>query len=154
MAAEFHFFPLLPWELREMIWELAARPALPGAHLFRVYNADDSEHADPKNETSRHAYRGVSKPRLAAPRCLPRGVDFSPAAQADAPISWTLNNPSTYLIDSGLWTACKESLLVIEKELPSSSPTTKSIEPFRGRKLPEETPPLHSAGDGHVYSLR
>lgn len=33
-----------------------------------------------------------------------------------APISWTLNNPSTYLIDSGLWTACKESLLVIEKE--------------------------------------
>jgi hypothetical protein len=50
---------------------------------------------------------------------LPRGVGFDPAAQAAAPISWTLNNPSAYLIDSGLWTACKESLLVIEKEFQS-----------------------------------
>ena len=116
MAAEFHFFPLLPWEFREKIWKLAIRPALPGAHVFRVYAVNDSEHANPEHEASRNPCLWDSKSSLAAPRCLPRGCDFDPAAQAATPISWTLNNPSTYLIDSGLWTACKESLLVIEKE--------------------------------------
>ncbi|KAK3357541.1 hypothetical protein B0T25DRAFT_566805 [Lasiosphaeria hispida] len=60
--------------------------------------------------------RGSRNHVFAAPRCLPRGVDFGPAAQAAAPISWALNNPSTYPTDSGLWAACKESLLVIENE--------------------------------------
>ncbi|KAK5658359.1 hypothetical protein OQA88_2335 [Cercophora sp. LCS_1] len=30
--------------------------------------------------------------------------------------SWTQNNPSTYLIDTALWTACKESQRVLAKE--------------------------------------
>lgn len=85
--------------------------------MFRVYNANDSEHAGgPEHETPRDAFPRISKSRLAAPRCLPRGVDFNPDAQAAAPISWTLNNPSAYHFDSGLWTACKESLLVMENE--------------------------------------
>ncbi|KAK4447749.1 hypothetical protein QBC34DRAFT_302564 [Podospora aff. communis PSN243] len=106
MATEFHFFPLLPFELREMIWKLAIRPSLPGAHVFRVYNGNNSEHADPEHETTR---------------------DLRPAQ-----ISWTLNNPSVYLIDSGLWTACKESMLIIEKEFQR---------PVRRRKVwsPEDT---------------
>ncbi|KAK0744359.1 hypothetical protein B0T21DRAFT_357689 [Apiosordaria backusii] len=146
MAADFHFFPLLPWELREMIWKLAIRPALPGAHVFRVYNANDSEHNGPEHETSRDDYPWISKSRLAAPRCLPRGVDFDPAAQAAAPISWTLNNPSTYLIDSGLWAACKESLLVIENEFQNPARRQKvwslsEVESFRKKRgrftLPE-----------------
>ena len=116
MAAEFHFFPFLPWELRNQIWKLAIRPALPGAHVFRFSDAGASEQDGPDHESSDDDNSYISKSRLAAPQCLPKGVDFSPAAQAAAPISWTLNNPSTYLIDSGLWTACKESLLVIEKE--------------------------------------
>jgi hypothetical protein len=120
MAAEFHFFPFLPWELRNQIWKLAIRPALPGAHVFRVSNTNASEQNGPDHETSDDDSLLISSStsisRLAAPQCLPKGVDFSPAAQAAAPISWALNNPSTYLIDSGLWTACKESLLVIEKE--------------------------------------
>ncbi|KAK4164697.1 hypothetical protein QBC43DRAFT_352792, partial [Cladorrhinum sp. PSN259] len=116
MTGEFHFFPLLPWELREKIWKLAIRPALPGVHVFRVYDAKDSEQSNPEHEASCSNNLRYATSRLAAPRCLPRGVGFDPAAQAAAPISWTINNPSTYLIDSGLWTACKQSLLVIEKE--------------------------------------
>ncbi|KAK0749331.1 hypothetical protein B0T18DRAFT_460310 [Schizothecium vesticola] len=116
MAAGFHFFPLLPWELRNQIWKLAIRPALPGAHVFRVPNANASEQNGPEHETADDDYSCISTSHPAAPQCLPKSVDFSPASQAAAPISWTLNNPSTYLIDSGLWTACKESLLVIEKE--------------------------------------
>jgi hypothetical protein len=41
----------------------------------------------------------------AAPQCLPQGVDFTPSARRSAPISWTKNSPSAYLIDSGLWRA-------------------------------------------------
>ncbi|KAK3364205.1 hypothetical protein B0T25DRAFT_529562 [Lasiosphaeria hispida] len=37
MPDTFHSFPLLPRELREMIWELAVRPAVPGAHIFSTY---------------------------------------------------------------------------------------------------------------------
>jgi len=36
MPDTFHLFPLLPPELREMIWELAVRPAVPGAHIFSI----------------------------------------------------------------------------------------------------------------------
>jgi hypothetical protein len=76
----------------------------------------------------------------------PRGVGFDPAAQAAAQISWTLNNPLAYLIDSGLWTACKESLLVIEKEFQSPAQrrevwSPEEVESFRKQRgrftLPE-----------------
>lgn len=117
MAIEFHLFSFLPWELRDQIWKLAIRPDLPGAHVFRVRNPNASKQDDPDHRTSDDDDANCgAKSLLAAPQCLPQGVDFTPAAQAAAPISWTLNNPSTYLIDSGLWTACKESLLVLEKE--------------------------------------
>jgi len=128
-----------------MIWKFAVRPTLPGAHVFRVYNSDDSKHADPQHETTRD-HRYISdhalfcwglQPRLAAPQCLPRRVGgFDPSTQAAAPISWTRNNPSAYLIDSGLWTACKESLVVIEQEFQSPARRRKAwshneVESFR-----------------------
>ncbi|KAK3321077.1 hypothetical protein B0T19DRAFT_487485 [Cercophora scortea] len=135
MAAEFHFFPLLPWELREMIRKLATRPSLPGAHFFSVCNADDSEHARLELKTYyRDWYFQLPPPRLAAPRCLPRGVDFSPAAAAAAPASLTLNNPSTYLIDSGLWTACKESLQNGALQKQKATTTTYAASDDSGRR--------------------
>ncbi|KAK0656668.1 hypothetical protein B0T16DRAFT_433563 [Cercophora newfieldiana] len=155
MATEFHFFPLLPFKLKEMIWKFAIRPTLPGAHVFS------------KHETTRD--RCVSdntlfcwelEPRLAAPRCLPRGVGFDPAAQAAAPISWTLNNPSAYLIDSGLWTACKESLLVIEKEFQNLARrrevwSPEEVESFRKQRgrfpLPETATYKVSDDSRHRY---
>jgi hypothetical protein len=144
MEAEFHFFPLLPWELREKIWKLVIRPTGPGANVFRVYNRKQSEpvmedeaFTDDFNDWGWH---------LAAPQCLPNGVDFSPAARRAAPISWTLNNPSTYLVDSGLWTACKESMLIIEQEFQTPARrqkqwTPSEVESFRAERgrftLPE-----------------
>ncbi|KAK4221118.1 hypothetical protein QBC38DRAFT_492684 [Podospora fimiseda] len=53
-TAEFHFFPLLSWELRDMIWKFAIWPALPGAHVFRVYNGMDFEQRNPEHEASRN----------------------------------------------------------------------------------------------------
>lgn len=44
---------------------------------------------------------------LAAPRCKPGSQDHS----------WTAPNPASYLIDSGLWTACNESRERIKKRL-------------------------------------
>ncbi|KAK4451560.1 hypothetical protein QBC34DRAFT_423557 [Podospora aff. communis PSN243] len=105
----------------------------------------DTEHVNPEHATSRP--RCLFKRlgwSIAAPRCLPRSIEFSPSGQAAAPISRTLNNPSAYLIDSGLWTACKESLEVIDKEFrkpawrlaSQRSPLTASqIESFRKSEL-------------------
>lgn len=142
MATEFHLFPFLPWELRDQIWKLAIRPDLPGAHIFRVSDADDHETSDDND-----SYR-CAKSLLAAPQCLPKSVDFTPAAPAAATISWTLNNPSTYLIDSGLWTACKESRLAIEQVSQARAQreglwSLKELAKFREKRgrfdLPETT---------------
>lgn len=162
MATEFHFFSFLPWELRDQIWKLAIRPDLPGAHVFRVRSTKASEQDDANHKTSDDDDSNCgAKSLLAAPQCLPQGVDFTPAAQAAAPISWTLNNPSTYLLDSGLWTACKESLLAIEKEFQVRSRRQKvwgvkelaSFHKERGRFTLPETATLAacSRGSGRRY---
>jgi len=39
MANEFHPFPRLPFELREMIWKQAILQDRPAAHIFRAYNS-------------------------------------------------------------------------------------------------------------------
>lgn len=44
---------------------------------------------------------------------------FTPDAQMAAHVSWTVNNPSVYLTDYGLRTACKESRFVIERVFQS-----------------------------------
>jgi len=40
------------------------------------------------------------------------------------------------------------------KRVPDPSATAKIMESRRGGKPPEETRPLHPAGDSHVYGLR
>jgi len=115
-----------------MIWKRAMRPRLPGAHVFHVSDG--------------HSWSW--QPLLATPGDVPRGVDSGEAALATAPTALTLNNPSTYLIDSGLWTACRESLRAIEKDfqVPArwqgvwSLPELESYRKERGRPaLPETT---------------
>ncbi|KAK3934570.1 hypothetical protein QBC46DRAFT_324884 [Diplogelasinospora grovesii] len=114
MPDTFHFFPLLPLELREAIWTFAVRPPRPGAHIFRVYSEEEAETMDRQYETDSEG-RIRPFPAVAAPQCLPRDAHFTLSARASAPVSWTSHNSSAYLIDSGLWTACKESRLVIER---------------------------------------
>ncbi|KAF5685580.1 hypothetical protein FCIRC_3366 [Fusarium circinatum] len=106
--SEFKRFSELPRELRELIWSMAMRDDRPGVHIFGQYD-----------KTNDNVTEG---------RPLMRG-DW-PSYTWAAP-SWrryfeNLNddcsdgNISTYLIDSGLWTACHESRLIMEKRFEQS----------------------------------
>ncbi|KAK5661143.1 hypothetical protein OQA88_11034 [Cercophora sp. LCS_1] len=132
MATTFHPFLRLPRELRDHIWTLAVRPAVPGVHLFRAYDVKDSTSEGREHETTREIICDadypirlrelLDAPRLAAPQCIAKNnILFWPEEQAKEPISWTRNNPSTYLTDSGLWTACKESQLAVRTEFLHST---------------------------------
>jgi hypothetical protein len=143
-----------------MIWKRAMRPRLPGAHVFHVGDAANSEPPRTERENSRDGHSRIWQPLPATPGGMPRGVDFSTAERATAPISLTLNNPSTYLIDSGLWTACKESLLAIEKEfqVPARRQGVWSlaeVESFRKERsrlaLPETTTYLATVNSRRRY---
>ncbi len=78
MATEFHLFPLLPGEIRDMIWDRAVRSPEPGVHVFTIYGSKwetlrmDNKHRIPGCEQ-------MPTPLLAAPearRCLrERGAD-------------------------------------------------------------------------------
>ena len=99
----FHFFPLLPKELRNCIWELMC-PLQPGAHYFRVVDLvrDGPTHhlAMDKTGTQTRRYRlaAPSEPRLAGP-------------------SWISGNPSSYLLHSALTRTCRESRQVAARLL-------------------------------------
>jgi hypothetical protein len=80
----FHLFPLLPQELRDMIWDAAIRSLdTPGVHLF---TADLTKWGRTNKQIPDLT---LTPPDIHA---LFRG-----------------HNPSTYLLDSGVWTACKDS---------------------------------------------
>ncbi|KAF5640005.1 uncharacterized protein FTJAE_4551 [Fusarium tjaetaba] len=106
--AEFKRFSELPRELRDHIWSMAIRDDRPGVHIFGQY------------DTSKRFAKGS--------RFLRSGNVVS---DTWAEPSWrryfeNLNqsrsdeNISTYLIDGGLWTACQESRLIMEKRFEQS----------------------------------
>jgi hypothetical protein len=101
-AAHLVQFSSLPRELRDQIWDAAIRPNRPAAHTFSVVL---NHHLNVSGLTSAYAIK--EKPidgghfevnRLMAPTKI-----------SNTEYSWTIDNDSAYLIDSGLWTACKES---------------------------------------------
>ncbi|KAF5237834.1 hypothetical protein FANTH_10548 [Fusarium anthophilum] len=107
--SEFKRFSELPRELRDQIWSMAIRDDRPGVHVFGLYD-----------KTNDNVTEG---------RSLMRG-DW-PSDTWAAP-SWrryfeNLNddcsdeNISTYLIDGGLWTACHESRLIMERRYEQSN---------------------------------
>ncbi len=100
-AKTFHRFPYLPLELREMIWKRVIRSWVPGAHFFGTFKPPKSVptgHAIAVNERAE-----ASTPVLAAP---------------------LHNNPSTYMIDRGLWNACRESRSIIRQDFAERSKTS------------------------------
>ncbi|KAM0520705.1 hypothetical protein ACHAPE_003102 [Trichoderma viride] len=109
MASEFHLFTSLPTELRLKVWKYSLRPynpTRPGAHFFSVTNfkEDGEELANLRVQCdlgSRCEYNHGETYHLAAPKF---GISHS----------WTNNNPSSYLWDFGMWSACNESLKIIE----------------------------------------
>jgi len=94
-----------------MIWTLAAyaRPSQPGAHVFSVYDRNqhgtivpDGESAVVDADNDLAIILGV--PTTIASHGRENAHEF---------------NPSMYLLDGGLWTACKESRLLMEKRYRS-----------------------------------
>ncbi|KAI1262339.1 hypothetical protein F5Y18DRAFT_398060 [Xylariaceae sp. FL1019] len=97
----FHPFPDLPAELRLMIWEAALHPHEPSAQFFSL--------ADNNNEYCEDDYFYMDHQAK-------KGSDLAaPCSRQIGELSWTNNNLSAYMIDHGLWTACKESRAVMLK---------------------------------------
>ncbi|KAK1989826.1 hypothetical protein LX36DRAFT_664853, partial [Colletotrichum falcatum] len=96
-ALEFYPFPLLPGELRDHIWDHSVRPhGFRGVQYFSIFHEEKIPNDYACNLAPRilkHQYHFIGAP-------LPENVESRP--------SWNRNR-STYAIDGGLWTACKES---------------------------------------------
>jgi len=116
-------FDDLPWELRNHIWKLAVRPDLPGANFF--FGPYDAIQRSPTTGRAlnllvpsfRHNWDMKEEHRVAAQK---NANDTNSLTCLAKPFDLELeNDKSAYLIDSGLWTACKESRLVVEKEFRS-----------------------------------
>ncbi|RSL69193.1 hypothetical protein CEP54_002471 [Fusarium duplospermum] len=122
----FHIFPNLPGELREEIWRCAVGadgPNRRGAHFFGIFNPRKDEKA---SSWVNHALRlrwstFDGEICLVGPHWESTSIEDQSINKSD-PASWIDNNPSTYLIDSGLWMACKESRNVIDQVLHQQKP--------------------------------
>ncbi|WQF85449.1 Putative 2EXR domain-containing protein [Colletotrichum destructivum] len=104
MATTFHQFSSLPPEIRILIWECALRPSHPGVHFFSL-------------ETKAIVTESVGRRR---PSVVPRDTRYilAPPAFTTGPRRmWQDGNPSTYLVDAGLWSAQRESRHVVQKHL-------------------------------------
>ncbi|EEU41019.1 uncharacterized protein NECHADRAFT_76706 [Fusarium vanettenii 77-13-4] len=127
MSETFHPFPRLPAELRLAIWKLALHTegsTRPWAHFFGILVPDQDEDADSLMSQSLLRRRRTYVPyvpthRLIGPRFMTSTEDRSVGIK-QVPASWTVNNPSAYLIDSGHWLTCRESLRVIEHSVNHS----------------------------------
>ncbi|KAM0366803.1 hypothetical protein ACHAPK_008279 [Fusarium culmorum] len=96
----FNRFPDLPPELRIKIWKLVIREDKPGVHIFN--------HDGPRPMMS----MGWRSWTFTEP--LPR--HYFNSIKEDVP----RKNVSTYLIDGGMWTACKESQSIMEDHFRQS----------------------------------
>jgi hypothetical protein len=102
--AQFEFFNDLPKELRDQIWDMSIRNDDPAVHFFTMYDVwnDPGSVVDPAKKV--HATRGQETHILSFRTGL-----AAPRGPGEGKLSWTDGNISTYLTDSGLWTACQES---------------------------------------------
>ncbi|KAK0633998.1 hypothetical protein B0T14DRAFT_599137 [Immersiella caudata] len=109
--AEFPQFRWFPREIRDAIWNFAIRSkGKRGAHYFTLFSR---KYATEKQREEWSKYLVLSKSirpevSLAAPT-LPDGWQFPSSYRRVSEPSWYRDNCSTYIVDSGLWTACKES---------------------------------------------
>ncbi|KAI6752385.1 hypothetical protein HG530_013754 [Fusarium avenaceum] len=104
----FHQFSDLPRELRDMIWSFVIRDDNPGVHIFGSLDLKKTN----RTESRRLMSCGKKCWTYAA---LPWRHYFDSLDENRSD-----ENVSTYLIDGGLWTACKESRLIMEKHFRQS----------------------------------
>ncbi|KAF5666638.1 hypothetical protein FHETE_6137 [Fusarium heterosporum] len=104
----------LPKELRDRIWNLAIRDDYPGVHIFG--SSDQAKKGESRPMTSRGDRSRDSFEPLWSGYFQNLKNDCSD------------ENISTYLIDGGLWTACKESRRVMENHFKQLDwPVRKSL---------------------------
>ncbi|KAI0842586.1 hypothetical protein F5Y06DRAFT_284707 [Hypoxylon sp. FL0890] len=117
MSQTFHPFRRLPPELRDMIWKFAIRSNRPGAHFFRAYNRLSEERLSDEYAVTLPT-RSWDVYHLTVPKWLPRftDVNLNGISRKGVITSGNCHNPSTYLVDGALWTTCKESRLVMERQ--------------------------------------
>ncbi|WZH49655.1 2EXR domain-containing protein [Fusarium acuminatum] len=114
-------FPDLPKELRDMIWSFVIRDDNPGVHIFGYF---DDKKKD-MTESRRLISCGQKSWTYAA---LPWRHYFDSLDENRSD-----ENVSTYLIDGGLWTACKESRLIMEKHFRQSEwPKAQECDQYYG----------------------
>ncbi|QPC70690.1 hypothetical protein HYE68_001442 [Fusarium pseudograminearum] len=130
--ATFNRFPDLSPELRIQIWKHAIREDKPGVHIFN--------HDGPGPVVSK-GWRSwtFTKP-------LPR--HYFNSVKQDVP----RKNTSTYLIDGGMWTACKESQSIMndhfrQSEWLETSSITKEEREVRLKALSDDKLNLPSTGN-------
>ncbi|KAI1777492.1 hypothetical protein F4818DRAFT_457321 [Hypoxylon cercidicola] len=103
----FHPFSWLPKELRDAIWDLAIRSDRPSTHFFTVFDcSNDVEWSVLSQYSMRH--QDVTRCGLAAPQ-------NQTSNHHQQQFSWTKGNRSVYMVDSGLWMACRESREAMER---------------------------------------
>ncbi|KAK9773212.1 putative 2EXR domain-containing protein [Seiridium cardinale] len=117
--ATFHHFRRLPKELRDQIWDAAVRDERPGAHVFSL-EYDVAFSIDETLLDTKQAYF------LQAPFVDYLGQHHLQYDQR----SWIILNPSMYLVDRGLLTACKESRARILRWFPRPSQPQRDSEKF------------------------
>ncbi|KAK4442580.1 hypothetical protein QBC34DRAFT_387173 [Podospora aff. communis PSN243] len=131
IITKFPQFGQLPRELRDMIWDFAIRPkGKRGAHTFTLINLPSTT-TKQRNEWSQYcalAQNPIPGHTLAAPS-LPEGWQAPGGYRREPQPSWHRANSSTYLVDSGLWVAYKESREAMLKR-------------FRGTELYESRRPV------------
>lgn len=146
MATTFHKFPLLPRELRDEVWCLAIRSRHRGVQIFQLHKTTspklDGSGSTPLKDHLLKICKGIVKPFVLAdgsiefmsgehnrPWCFGAPLE---SKNYDGRDGSPHKNISTYMIDFGLWTACKESRRVIRKHFANPSNNPWGL-PERGR---------------------
>lgn len=89
-----------------MIWECAIRDSLPGVQVFNIYNSILDKGVDNNIDViSGHGN----------PYCQHLAAPESSRIARTTEITKGRDNPSTYLVDRGLWSACKESRYAVQR---------------------------------------
>jgi hypothetical protein len=118
MFGLFHYFERLPAELQTEIWTAAVRPAKPGIQIFSF--SCDSKKRSPADGTPEAPWNDKYYLMTSKWSFGPKSNHFS---TFDEPIaSWRRNNPSTYVLDSGLWNTCRQSRYIVRGKLAPIKP--------------------------------
>ncbi|KAF5668365.1 hypothetical protein FHETE_5301 [Fusarium heterosporum] len=93
--SSFRQFSDLPRELQDTIWNFAIRGDHPGVHIFGQYDPNKKDMSEGRALWSTQLQADIYS--------APSWRNYFPALDSNASDS----DVSTYLIDGGLWTACK-----------------------------------------------